>query len=214
LKTPLKFDKRPLSDVMANVAREYSQPIIVDQGEFERIAVDPETPVTVDLEEISLRSALNIILHQPGLEDISFAVLNEVLCITTQYHCADSQFLRVYPVEDFEVFQKRTLPGSGVDCFSPLIHMLVDTVSPETWSENGSGEGRIAITKPGLLIVRQEYRVHVEIEMLLTQIRRESRAIEKELGSEARQDGDQFYTPERPEKQSGSRQTIDGGNHF
>lgn len=193
LKSPLQFENQSLRDVMAQIAEQYKLPVLIDELSLESLGIDPDCEVTVDLKTVSLRSALNIILHRPGLEDTSFAVLNEVLMITTKEHCADSMFVRVYPTEDF-VYSVRTnrRGGSGGD-YSPLVALITDCVAPETWHENGWGEGEIGILKPGILVVRQEYRVHVELEKLLNNLRTELRNMEKELGHDALKDAGRIY---------------------
>jgi hypothetical protein len=178
------------------------------------MAIAADTEVTIDLENLTLRSALNIILRQPELEDISFAVQDEVLTIASEERCAEWQFVRVYPTEDF-VYDNGPGPmgSAGWAEYSPLIKLITDCVSPETWAENGSGDGQIQIIKPGILIVRQEYRVHVEIEKLLTDLRRELKVMEKELGPEAMKETGRFYDRQqsRPNNRGGGGR---GGGRF
>jgi hypothetical protein len=162
-----------------------------------------------------LRSALNIITQQPGLEDTCFAVIDEMPMITTEEHAADTMLVRVYPTEDF-VYNNGSIPRGGASAwaeYSPLIKLITDCVSPETWSENGTGSGQIQHIKPGILIVTQEYRVHVEIEKLLTDLRRELKVMEKELGPEALKETGRGYDRQqsRPQNRGGRGR---GGGRF
>jgi hypothetical protein len=195
LKSPLQYENQPLNEIIATLADEFRIPIVIDMASLEQMAIAADTEVTIDLENLTLRSALNIILRQPELEDVSFAIQDEVLTIASEERCAEWQFVRIYPTEDF-VYNNGSIPRGGASAwaeYSPLIKLITDCVSPETWAENGSSDGQIQMIKPGILIVRQEYRVHVEIEKLLTDLRRELKMMEKELGPEAMKETGRFY---------------------
>jgi hypothetical protein len=218
LKGRLQFENQPLNEVIDFIKQEYHLPMMFDSMSFEEIAVSPDTEISIDLNNISLRSALNIITEQPGLEEACFAVINEMPMITTEEHAADSMFVRVYPTEDF-VYSSPQLRGStGSAEYSPLVMLITDCVSPETWSEYGNGgKGVIQHIKPGVLIVTQEYRVHVEIEKLLTDLRRELKLMEKELGPEAMKETGRFYDRQqsRPSNRGGGgRGGRSGGGRF
>jgi hypothetical protein len=208
LKGPLRFEDQPLNEVIDFIREEYKLPMMIDISYLEQVAISPDTEITIDLENISLRSALNIITQQPGLEDTCFAVIDEMPMITTEEHTADSMFVRVYPTEDFVYNNGRGPMGSaGWSEYSPLIKLITDCVARDTWSENGSGAGEIQTIKPGILIVTQQYRVHVEIEKLLTDLRRELKVMEKTLGPEAMKETGRFY--DRPQSRPSNR--GDGG---
>ncbi|MDC0936047.1 hypothetical protein OAS39_07155 [Pirellulales bacterium] len=198
LKRPLRFEKESLRVVVSHIRNEYSLPVLIDEQGFDELAISPDSEITVDLERVSLRSALNIILRRPGLEETTFAILNEALTITTKECSSESKFTRVYPTEDF--VYSNVSPGNGslplggaFAEYSPLVALITDCVAPDTWSENGRGKGEINIIKPGILVVRQEYRVHKEIEQLLNDLRLELRNIEEQLGREAMQETGRFY---------------------
>src|SRR6187401_988787 len=70
LKTPLSFTQVPLSQVMDQLADEYDLPIVFDRAALEAAATSPDVEVTVELNNVSLRSALELMLRQ--LEDLTF----------------------------------------------------------------------------------------------------------------------------------------------
>lgn len=214
LKGPLKFESQPLSGVIDFIREEYQLPMMFDSMSFEEIAVSPDTEISIDLNNISLRSALNIITEQPGLEEACFAVINEMPMITTEEHAADSMTVRVYPTEDFVYNSGAIRPNgaSGWADYCPLVMLITDCVSPETWSEFGSdGEGEIHMIKPGIMIVTQQYRVHVEIEKLLTDLRRELKVMEKQMGPEALKETGRFYGRPQPRPHNPGGRARGGG---
>jgi hypothetical protein len=199
LKGPLQFENQPLNEVIDFIREEYKLPMMIDIAHLEELAISPDTEITIDLENISLRSALNIITQQPGLEDTCFAVINEMPMITSEEHAAESMTVRVYPTEDF-VYNNGRHPGGSWAEYSPLAALITDCVARDTWAENSTGSGEIHTIKPGILIVTQQYRVHVEIEKLLTDLRRELKVMEKQLGrDEALNETGRFYDRRQPQ---------------
>ena len=59
LKAPLDFPELPLVEITDTLQDEYDVPIVFDLSALDEVAVSPETEITVDLRNISLRSALN-----------------------------------------------------------------------------------------------------------------------------------------------------------
>jgi hypothetical protein len=216
LKGPLQFDDQPLNEVIDFIREEYKLPMMIDISHLDEVAISPDTEITIDLENISLRSALNIITQQPGLEDTCFAVIDEMPMITTEEHAADSMFVRVYPTEDF-VYSSGSILQGGASAwaeYSPLVALITDCVARDTWSENGTGSGEIQTIKPGILIVTQQYRVHVEIEKLLTDLRRELKVMEKTLGPEAMKETGRFYDRPQPRPNNRGGGGRGGGGRF
>jgi len=184
LKTPLSYEDEKLDTVFGAVADEYSIPIVLDRAALEDASISPETEVTVDLQNISLRSALKLMLRTPGSEDLTFVIHHEVLLITTQEREAEMMVVRVYNIDQLDnTFQRRTQPGSGVDCYSAVWDVITRCVYPESWHENGTGEGQIKPLAPGMLVVMNTERVHREIEQLLTSLRQTKNEIEQNASS-------------------------------
>ena len=100
LKVPLQHDEEPLNEVMRQIQDEYDIPIVFDNAALDQLAISPETEVTVDLRSISLRSAMNLMLKQPGLEDLTYVLDQEVLLITTIEKANETLKVKVYPVAD------------------------------------------------------------------------------------------------------------------
>ncbi len=113
LKAPMEFPEIPLSDVMAQIADEYEIPIQFDNAALDEIAISADAEVTLaPLRNVSLRSALNIMLKQPGLEDLTYIIEEEVLLITTEERANESLKVKVYPIADL-VLPIETLSVGG-----------------------------------------------------------------------------------------------------
>jgi general secretion pathway protein D len=103
LRTPvlLEFENTPLSRVMDYLAKLAQVNLYLDPIGLAEVGLSTEDPVTITLsQEISLESALNIILEPRGL---SFVVKDEVLKITTEENRQGEVYARTYNVADLVV---------------------------------------------------------------------------------------------------------------
>lgn len=183
LKAPISEVEAPLNQVLQVVAEDYEIPVIFDTGALDAVAANPETEVSIDIANVSVRSALDLILKNAG-EDLTYIISNEVLLITTQEEAEKRLEVRVYVVNDL-VSERSSLVWSDDVDFDSLIDAIVATVETESWMENGTGEGEIQPLAPGMLVVAQTRRVHERIADLLGQIREAKREVNA-AGSEER----------------------------
>ena len=103
LRTPvlLEFESTPLSRVMDFLAKLAEVNLYLDPIGLAEVGLSTEDPVTIVLsQEISLESALNIILEPRGL---SFVIKDEVLKITTEENRQGEVYTRTYNVADLVV---------------------------------------------------------------------------------------------------------------
>ena len=98
---PVKFDKKPLSEVI-EVLGGYAQiPTYLDPQALASEGVGSEIPVTIDLrQDISLRSALKLILEPLRL---TYVIKDEVLKVTSEDVRRGELIQKVYPVGDLIV---------------------------------------------------------------------------------------------------------------
>jgi len=97
----LKFREQPLSEVINHLKSVSGINIHLDQVGLGEERVHPSTPVTIDLEEeISLKSALNLILEPLHL---SYVIQNEVLKITSEHLRDNSVHTQMYNVADLVI---------------------------------------------------------------------------------------------------------------
>jgi uncharacterized membrane protein YgcG len=185
LKVPLEHTEVPLIEIIDILQEDFDIPIVFDLTALDELAISPETEITVNLRHISLRSALNHMFKQPGIEELTYVIDDEVLLITTKERADSKLILRVYRVDDFQLHAPQPYPGavSSAD-FNPLIDMICSCVEPDSWVENGTGTGELSLIEPAMLVVAQTRRVHMQIDELLFRLR----VTRDQINSESRMD--------------------------
>jgi hypothetical protein len=188
LKTPLEFIEAPLNHIMDVISEEYDIPILFDQAALDAVAQSPETEVNVNVRNVSLRSAMELIFK--NAEDLTYVVDNEVLLITTEDEANARLEVRIYRVDDLGPLTTTVLPrrggGAAQAPYDSLMGVITDCVEPHSWKVSGKGEGVIKFLKPGMYVVLQTRRVHGQIEDLLGEIRANKAAIERQDTAQAR----------------------------
>jgi hypothetical protein len=108
--TQMEFSDTPLNDVIDFLKEYHKINIELDKKALEDAGVALDAPVTRNLKNISLRSALRLMLHDLGM---TYVIQDEVLLITTP-EIADAKLTtKVYPVADL-VLPIRTPAISGL----------------------------------------------------------------------------------------------------
>jgi type II secretory pathway component GspD/PulD (secretin) len=102
LSTPvnLNFYEAPLRRVLQDLSETNGINITTDEPALHEDGISLDFPISKKLEQISLRSALNIVLHDAHL---TYVIRNEVLLITTPAHAADKQTQQVHHVADLVI---------------------------------------------------------------------------------------------------------------
>ena len=185
LKTPLKYDGEQLDIVLMAISEEYDIPIVFDKAALDEVAISPESEISINLRSLSLRSTLNLMLKEPGLEDLCYIINDEVLLITTKERADEALLTQVYRVDDLETANRVPQPmgASAWADFSPIVDVVTSCVERDAWRENGTGEGEIRLVKPGMLVITQTRRVHHQVEMLFDQLRQKRREIMADAAS-------------------------------
>ncbi len=178
LKSPLQYEDQPLNEVINALQEEYDIPIVFDQQALEEVAISPDTEVSLNLRQIPLRSALNLIFRQPGLEDLTYLITENVLLITTQEKANQRLSVEVYRVDDLlgDYSQKRG--GSRENPYSSLLQVITNSIEHHSWVISGHGEGEIHLLEPGILVISQTKNVQDQIKSLLQKLREMKAEIE------------------------------------
>ncbi|MEW4456229.1 hypothetical protein AB1L30_26425 [Bremerella sp. JC817] len=111
--TKIQFIDTPLEEVVGYLKQLHGIEIQIDNRALEEIGLSTDTPVTRNIEGISLRSALRLMLKEL---DLTYIVANEVLMITTPEEAESELITKVYPVADLVLpvsVQLGTLGGGG-----------------------------------------------------------------------------------------------------
>ncbi len=98
LKSPLEVVEEPLNQVMQRISEDYEIPIVFDTAALEAAAASPDAEVSINVNNVTLRSALDLMLKQ--VEDLTYIIDDEVLQITTKDKADAALQVKVYPVAD------------------------------------------------------------------------------------------------------------------
>ena len=171
--TTMEFVDAPLSDVVEHLAGLHKIEIQIDQRALDDVGLGTDTSVTRNVKGVSLRSALNLMLHDL---QVTYTLRDEVLLITTPEEAANRLLTKVYDVADLVTMTYRDKTGKQweeVD-FNTLIEMITTTVAPQAWEEVG-GVGCISPGTFGsakVIVISQTYQVQREIAKLLSELRK------------------------------------------
>ncbi|MCA9080591.1 MAG: hypothetical protein KDA58_08525, partial [Planctomycetaceae bacterium] len=96
----LHFENAPLAQVMQHVADTQGINVVVDEAGLTEEGISATTPVSIGVDGIQLRSALNLLLHPLNLD---YSIENEVLNITSRLRQQGELETAVYQVADLVV---------------------------------------------------------------------------------------------------------------
>ena len=97
-RSDVNFNGTPLAGVVKTLRAQHDIPIIIDELALDELSITLEEPITLELPEVSFRSALKLILEPLQL---TYVIENEVMRITSNRKSAN--VARVYPVADLVV---------------------------------------------------------------------------------------------------------------
>ena len=157
------FFELPLDEAMRFFVEQHDVPILLDNRALRNAGVSTETPVTLQIEGVTLRSALRLILRDL---ELTYLIDDEVMVVTTPEVSEQLPSTRIYPVCDLI----ETGDVVGTADYGTLIRVITRTISPDSWEETG-GTGRIEAGF-GCVTITQTQEVHNEIEDLLTALRK------------------------------------------
>jgi hypothetical protein len=207
LDEPASIDvvEQPLKDVMAHLQKSYEIAIQLDEKAIIDAGGGADTPLTANLSNVRLRSALDLLL-QP--RELNWIIEHDVLLITSDSRAKEHIETRVYPVRD--LVEVRDEHGAGED-YDSLIDVITSTISPTTWTDAG-GTGSISpFPNAGVLILSQTERVHEEVDSLLATLRlaKVRQGVEGEHGKSDRAADDEIHETsealEPPEREPSRR---------
>ena len=145
----LKYQDKPLAEVLDDLAQQAKVPIYVDLAGLETEAVGTDTPVTISLDQtISLKSALKLLLEPLHLD---YVIRDEVLKVTSPQQVQGDVYSVSYPVADLvipivnfsgdEIGMQRSMER-GMSLLGPQ----VEVGQPPRGIPNGIGEASTSST--------------------------------------------------------------------
>ena len=160
--TGLDYADQPLGDVVTQLGDEYGIPIQIDKAALEEAGIATDSAINVTLHNISLRSALKLMLRKLPL---TWIIQDEVLMITTKEDAEKDLDTCVYNVQ-------RLVDESDPKSVKALIDAIQACVACDTWAVNGGGQAEVQALPSGLLVVSQTPAVQEEVNALLNKIRK------------------------------------------
>ena len=160
------YTDKPLDELMRDVGRRFAINIWIDKEGLSSDGIATDQPVTLVLPDVSLATALNLILDPLML---TYVIEDEVLKITTQVKADERMPMRVYPVLDLlDVID-------GYHDYLTLMVAIQETTSGKWEAVDGEGGTMSPVPNARSLLIRQTQRVHRQIEGLLAALRKAKR---------------------------------------
>jgi hypothetical protein len=166
-KDAFEFADVRLGNFVSVLREKYGMNVVIDQRALKEKEIDPESPVSLELKDVSVRSALELAIRPLGL---SWTIYCEAIVISTPGAIQGMQFTKVYDVTDLAAVDGEQ--GKTGEDLESLVELFTSTVAPESWDAAG-GRGTMQLVSAGaarLLVVSQDYRVQRQVERLLSEL--------------------------------------------
>jgi hypothetical protein len=170
----LHFENVPLRLVLDDLRNSKAVPLCIDKPALDAAEINLEEPLTVQLDDVSLHSALLVVLHPARL---TYVVTGDVIQITTEQAARGRLQRATYEIGDI-LDGAHLQTGAPVGVRDPavaadLLKSIVAAVHPASWKEAG-GPGAIdycAAPCRRCLIVEQTAEVQRKITAYLDAMR-------------------------------------------
>ncbi len=107
----VQFVEQPLKVAIEYLSSRHEIPILLDKVTLEAAGITEDTPITLTVAGVPLRSILNLMLKEHNL---TYVIQNDVMMITTVEEAGNRLQTRVYPVGDLVInLNAQSLGGTG-----------------------------------------------------------------------------------------------------
>jgi hypothetical protein len=164
--------------------------IYVDWRELEEAGIGQSAPVNVNVKNVAAGQVLKLALRGVS-KDLQYQIDEGVVVIFTANPAPRAADLvtRAYDVTDLLAGPGANQPNPPDDRrqqkLSELAAIIRDTVAPESWRENGGGEGTIKWFNNKLIVSAPDAR-HREVEKVLDMLRDKAEATPAQPGKQGR----------------------------
>jgi hypothetical protein len=186
-----EFFDTPLTDVVEALREASKINVVLDRRALEEIGIPADAGISFQISNVSLQSALNLML---GQLDLTWTIQDEVLLITTPEGAEERLITKVYDVADLVIC--RDASGELWADYDTLIHLIKWTIEPATWDHvGGAGTAEGASFRGAeTLTVSQTYQIHQKISQFLEDLR----AVARKKGPDAEPPLRERPKPEAP----------------
>ena len=162
----MDFTETQLSDVVSYLKDYHHIEIQLDRKALEAASIGEETPVTRQLDGVTLRSALHLTL---AALDLTYVVEDEVLLITTPDVASRALVTKIYPVGDLLATREGKAKSDG---FKALTQAIRSTIRPNSWSTVGGPADVVCVPEARALVVMQIDDAQQDVAELLAGLRK------------------------------------------
>jgi len=164
----VNFNNSRLEDVIEYLQTFTGQPILTDKTALDEAQVTYDTPVSVQVKGVALRTLLRKVLSEFGL---TYVVKDQAIQITSAAKARDMMVVRSYYIGDIVAningvlgsFPLLNIPQQQLQTMQnigQLIDMVQTSVEPASWKSRG-GEGTITYHPASMsLVIKQSAEVH------------------------------------------------------
>ena len=166
-KGSFQFTETPLNNFVSQLREKYVMNVVIDYHALKEKNIGADSPVSINLKNVSVRSALELAIRPLGL---NWTIYCETLVISTPSAIQSMQSISVYDITDLVTVAGEQ--GKTSEEPEKFIDLITSTASPESW-ENTGGHGTIQLVSTGaakLLVVSQDYRVQRQVAGLLSDL--------------------------------------------
>ena len=166
LGTPMtiEFEGKTFKEVLDFLKEKTGVPIIVDQRALDDLNITYNTPISINLRNVTTRTVLKRLLADLNL---TYVMKDEAIQITTPARAKEMLTVRVYSVADLMPAADLRMPAflSQIQAYQTLqmlVVLITQTVEPDSWEVNGKGgAGTIQFDPIRFgLIVKQTAEMH------------------------------------------------------
>jgi hypothetical protein len=157
------FKNAKFREVMEDIAERTGMTILLDKDSMREAMVEYDTPVSLKLDKVSVRTVLKKILADNGL---GFIVKDGTMQVVSDQKARNTLSVRVYPVSDIVAAANPfNTPFMGrlqmMQNAAALVALIQTTIEPASWQANG-GPGTIFFHEATMsLVIRQTSEFHL-----------------------------------------------------
>lgn len=211
----VNYIDEPLRNVLDDLQTRHGINILPDKVALDEALINLEMPISIRLDDVSLKSALNLILADAHL---CCVIRDGSLVVTTEKFGRGRFIERAYSVSDLldpKCLTKSPFCGTQwSDLAELLIRMIQGTIGPNTW-EGAGGCGIVRfVPLANAILVKQTPDMQEQVADLLNALRRLKNAPESGDTEEAEPVAPNTKEPENPKPSASLRPPlppIDGG---
>jgi hypothetical protein len=160
----VNFKNSRFEDVVEYLSTITRQPILLDKAALDEANVTYDSPVTVNVKGVALRTLLRKVLSEFGL---TYVIKDETIQVVSASKAKDMMITRSYYIGDVIAgLNQGPFFGTGVDQLQTLqnvkniMDLIQGSVEPSSWQSSG-GLGAVTFNAPTMsLIIRQSAEVH------------------------------------------------------